>query len=95
MQTFSINKIDAAREILNRNGIDTNRPQFLDMLLGRMVEDCRYYLGFGHRNSRNLWAGNEAEQIKVMTALYYCAPERPAWVTIEDINNYRKQMCNR
>ena len=33
--------------------------KFRYMLLGRLQADCEYYLGFGNKSSRRLWAGSE------------------------------------
>ncbi|MCI3002775.1 hypothetical protein LV833_25460, partial [[Clostridium] innocuum] len=30
-----------------------------------MVEDCNYYLGYGNRNAKDLWADDEWEQIEI------------------------------
>ena len=37
--------------------------KFRYMLLGRLQADCEYYLGFGNKSSRRLWAGSEKAQI--------------------------------
>ena len=39
---------------------------FRYQLLSRMVEDCNYYLGYGNRNAKDLWANDEWEQIEIM-----------------------------
>ena len=39
-------------------------------LLGRLQADCEYYLNYGNRNIRRLWAGNVNLQIKLMAELY-------------------------
>lgn len=41
--------------------------RFRYMLLSRLQSDCRYYLGYGNRSPRYLWAGDETEQIEFMT----------------------------
>lgn len=43
---------------------------FRYMLLGRLQADCEYYLGFGNRNTKRLWAGSEERQIDFMIKLY-------------------------
>ena len=47
---------------------------FRYQLLSRMVEDCNYYLGYGNRNAKDLWANDEWEQIEIMQALYESFP---------------------
>lgn len=43
---------------------------FRYQLLGRLQADCEYYLNYGNRNIRRLWAGNVNLQIKLMAELY-------------------------
>lgn len=73
--------------------IDTNsRDTFNYQLLSRLQQDCEYYLGFGARNKKYLWALDEAEQIKTMRDLYAVLPEKPAWITLADIDKYEAAM---
>ncbi len=73
--------------------IDTNsRDTFNYQLLSRLQQDCEYYLGFGARNKKYLWALDEAEQIKKMRDLYAVLPEKPAWITLADIDKYEAAM---
>ena len=64
------------------------------MLLGRLQADCEYYLGFGNRNPRRLWAGSEKEQIEYMVKIYesFQEDEKPMWITMEKIKEYSKEM---
>ena len=39
---------------------------FRYQLLGRLQTDCEYYLNYGNRNIKRLWAGNVNLQIKLM-----------------------------
>ena len=68
--------------------------RFRYMLLGRLQADCEYYLGYGNRNPRRLWAGSEAEQIEFMIKLYdsFKEDEKPMWLTTEKIMENRKEM---
>lgn len=68
---------------------------FRYQLLSRMQSDCDYYLGHGNRYPGCLWAGNEAEHIKIMRLLYQSFPEdrKPEWLSEADINNYEKEMA--
>lgn len=70
-------------------------PKFRYMMLDRMRQDCDYYLGYGNRNAKQLWAGDEKAQIENMKALWNSFPEedKPEWLTWEDILEYEKQMC--
>lgn len=61
-------------------------------LLDRLRCDCDYYLGYGDRHVKYLWAGSEKAQIEKMRELYNTLPLKPEWLTLEDINNYAKKM---
>lgn len=68
--------------------------KFEYQLLDRLKMDCDYYLGNGNRYAKHLWAGNEKEQIEKMKELYNIFPEdqKPEWLTLEQIEEYEKQM---
>lgn len=61
-------------------------------LLGRLKADCDYFLGAGGRAEKHLWAGNVREQIAKMRELYAALPEKPEWLTMEDIDRYAQRM---
>ena len=44
--------------------------RFRYQLLDRMGMDCRYYLGYGNRCAKFLWAGDEKLQIAYMKAIW-------------------------
>ncbi len=63
------------------------------MLLDRLKSDCEYYLNTNATEENNhLWAGNPEAQIEKMQELYDMLPEKPEWLTQEDINQYAQQM---
>lgn len=64
------------------------------MLLDRLRSDCEYFLGYGNGSERHLWAGNIDDQIAKMKELYnsFTDDQKPEWITMEDINNYEKEM---
>ena len=62
------------------------------MLLDRLRSDCEYYLGNGNRNPKHLWAGNEQGQIAEMRKIYNQLPEKPDWISEEDIDRYEREM---
>lgn len=67
--------------------------KFEYMLLSRLQQDCKYYLNFGGRDAKHcLWAGDEQKQIDKMRELYDLLPEKPEWLTREQIDNYAAQM---
>lgn len=66
--------------------------KFNYILLGRLQQDCEYYLGHGNRAKKHLWAGDEAEQIRKMRELYATVVEKPEWISLEDIQRYEEAM---
>ena len=55
--------------------------RFRYMLLSRFQSDCEYYLNYGNRHPKCLWAGNEERQIDFMIKL-----------TMDEIIEYSKKM---
>lgn len=68
--------------------------KFRYQLLSRMQGDCNYYLGYGNRSRKALWAENEKEQIEVMKELWnsFANDEKPEWLTWDDILEYENNM---
>lgn len=75
-------------DLLQRN------PGFRYRLLSRLQQDCDYYLGYGNRSKRCLWANDEKQQIDTMIALHNSFPkgEKPQWLTMDEIKEYQKEM---
>lgn len=71
---------------------DNEGSEYDYMLLSRLKSDCDYFLGNGNRYEKHLWAGNVDDQIAKMKELYNKLPEKPEWLTMEDIENYEKEM---
>ena len=71
-----------------------NNLQFRYQLLGRLKSDCDYYLNYGNRHPKCLWAGNEAQQIEFMTKVHnsFKEDEKPVWLTMDEIIAYRKNI---
>lgn len=84
-------------EVVFKSKYKENPYKFNYMMLSRLKSDCEYYLGYGYRNKKQLWAGNEADQIEEMKKLYNSFPdgEKPEWLTWEEILNYEKQMTSK
>lgn len=74
----------------------TQEEKFNYQFLDRLRSDCEYYLGYGDRYAKHLWAGNEQKQIDEMKKLYNSFPDdkKPEWLTMEQILNYEKLMIN-
>ena len=87
MEEYQMN--EASLQEIERWGF-TFRYQLLD----RLRTDCNYYLGFGNRNSRFLWAGNAAMQIAYMTAIWNSFPQdqKPEWLDLTQIYHYEVHM---
>lgn len=66
--------------------------RFNYMLLGRLQTDCEYFLGWGNRLEKYLWAGNAADQIAKMKELYNGFTEKPEWLSYQEILDYEKAM---
>lgn len=60
---------------------------FRYMLLDRLRQDCLYFLGFGNRCERCLWAGNVRDQVGYMKALWNSFPleGKPEWLSWDEI----------
>lgn len=73
-----------------------NKNRFNYQMLDRLRSDCEYYLGYGNRYAKNLWAKDEQEQIDEMKKLHNSFPEneKPEWLTYEEILQYEKAMIN-
>lgn len=66
--------------------------EFNYQLLGRLQQDCEYYLGHGNRDKKRLWALDESEQIAKMKELYEAFQEKPEWISLADIERYEAAM---
>lgn len=71
---------------------NNNDPEFLYQMLGRLESDCKYFLGNGNGYEKHLWASSIKEQISAMKEIYNKLDEKPEWLTMEQINDYEKQM---
>ena len=67
-------------------------PEFNYMLLGRLISDIEYYLHYGNRCAKHLWAGNEQAQIDKMRELYNKLDPKPEWCTPAIIDLYAKDL---
>ena len=66
--------------------------KFNYMLLSRLQNDCKYFLGFGNGLEKYLWAGTVEEHIEEMEKLYNNLAIKPEWITEEDIQKYKINM---
>ena len=63
-------------------------------LLSRLKADCEYFLGAGQGAEKHLWAGSVPAQIAKMRELYASLPEKPEWLTEQDIDRYAQRMAD-
>jgi hypothetical protein len=68
--------------------------KFYYQLLGRLQQDCDYYLGHGNRSKNHLWAGDETMQIAKMKEIFTALPEKPEWISIARIEQYEADMLS-
>ena len=87
----SLNESESLLDKYKLNGDD----KFRYMMLGRLQSDCKYVLGAAKGNTRHLWVKNDIKtHCALMRELYKSLPEEPDWVSLEDIDNYEKEMLN-
>lgn len=67
-------------------------PEFPYMMMGRLQQDCGYFLGNGNGLEKHLWGGTVVEHIRVMRDAWDHMPEKPEWISLEDIENYEREM---
>lgn len=80
------------REVINE--VLQRDLTFRYQLLGRLQSDCEYYLNYGNRNVKRLWAGSERLQIELMTELHksFKEDEKPQWLSMDEIIAYGRKM---
>ena len=83
---------DYIKELVTDPTSDTE--SFRYQLLDRMRQDCLYYLTYGGRQAKYLWANEETEHIENMKAIYNSFPEdkRPEWLTMDEIEAYERKI---
>ena len=72
--------------------IDGASQDYLYRLLGRLQEDCEYFLNAGGRNEKHLWSGSVDAQIRDMKDIYNRLEIKPDWLTMEQIEFYNEEM---
>ena len=83
-------------EVHFNNQYSENKNKFNYQMLDRLKSDCEYYLGYGNRNAKKLWAGEEQKHINEMKKLHnnFNEDEKPEWLTYCQILDYEKLMVN-
>lgn len=67
--------------------------KFRYMLLSRLQSDCEYYLNYGNRQPKCLWADDEDLQVELMIKLHNSFDEKPEWLTLDKIIDYSMKMA--
>lgn len=75
----------------------TREETFNYQMLSRLKQDCDYYLGYGNRNKKHLWAGSVEEQIKEMKKIHNSFEDnkKPEWLTMGEILEYESKMMEK
>jgi len=65
-------------------------------LLARLQQDCEYFLGFGGRKEKHLWALSVVDQIAKMKELYNLLIPlgEIEWINLEEILDFEKRMLD-
>jgi hypothetical protein len=72
--------------------------KFKYMCMSRMKMDCKYWIqqeekGWSHESlNKHLMKGNPTDQIKEMKRLYELVPQKPEWLTMEQIEEFEEKM---
>lgn len=92
---YVFEKINKGENMKENLDISNMGNSFKYRLLDRMKSDCEYYIN-GAKSNKHLFMQNPQAQIKAMKDIYNSFSEKdvPEWISMEDINNYERQMCN-
>ena len=77
---------------LKKFGLDGQSAKFYAMMLGRLQADCEYFIGNGYGATKHLWAKTIPDQIELMYAMWDYLPEKPEWLSKEQIAEYNDKM---
>ena len=66
-------------------------------LLGRLISDCKYFLGNGNGSEKHLWAGSVKDQIAKMRELYNSLSKgkKSVGITLADIDAFEEEMLDK
>lgn len=64
------------------------------MLLSRLLEDCRFFLGHGNAYEGHLWAGSVESQVEKMREIYdsFADEAKPEWTSRAEIDGLEVKM---
>lgn len=74
--------------------VESMNETFRYQLLDRLMMDCKYFLGYGNRQEKCLWAGNVTDHIIAMQIIWRSFPydKKPEWLTWDQISEYATLM---
>ena len=81
-------------EVKCENPFIRHPREFDYMMLDRMRSDCNYFLGNGNGYEGHLWGGSVEKICDEMERIWnsFTEDEKPEWLTMEQIKEYRKKM---
>ena len=81
--------------LMQKYNLDKGDDKFLYSMLSRLQSDCKYVLGAANGYTGHLWVKNDPKtHCALMREIYSSLPEEPDWISLEDIDNYEKQMLS-
>lgn len=72
----------------------SEEDRFNYMMLDRLRTDVEYYLGYGRRRKDILRGASVDEHINAMKEIWHKLPEKPQWLSMEQIDDYRNRMIH-
>ena len=73
---------------------DDNEFDFNYRMLSRLQSDCEYFLNYGKGSVKSLYYDSIEEHISKMKEIWNILPEKPEWLSYEEIENYEKEMLS-
>ena len=85
------------RLVVCENPYTEHPKKYEYMLLGRMKQDCEYFLGNGNGYEGHLYGGSVENICAEMKKLWnsFNEDEKPEWLSLEDINSYEVRMLSK
>jgi len=74
--------------------MEENVNKFPYQMLGRLKQDCEYFLGNGGGHEKHLWALSVEDHIAEMKKIWhsFSVNEKPEWLSLDEINTYEQKM---
>jgi len=85
--------IELKQSLEKSNQLNIEKDRHKYMMLSRLKSDCLYFLGNGCGSEKRLWALAVENQILEMKKLWNEIVVKPEWLTLEEIDDFKKQMC--